>query len=159
MSVILRHVPGFGGYVKQEQRRESDQLVRNQMADALQRAKARIDDYAVALTSAAKIDDLPSCEKLRTSVDHAVARIRSSVQGYSGLFDMQRIDEDRLEDVYDCDAWLLDEIDALARDSENLRARDEPASVLISQLLQKADEIQQRLDQRKRLLQSLAGDS
>lgn len=155
LDTILRQIPGFGGYVDQQNRQESDEKTRAWMTERLQASKRHLDAYGRALADAAKIDDLPLCDKLRKGVDRVLARVRSSVQGYSGLFDAKRIDEDRLEDVYDCDAWLLDEIDALAGEMDRLGNSDAPSAEVIPPLLQKLDAIVEKLDQREKLLKQL----
>src|SRR5579862_4715477 len=42
---LIRHIPGFRGYLDREERRESDFLVRKWMADRLQQCKQGLDDY------------------------------------------------------------------------------------------------------------------
>ena len=155
LSSILRHIPGFGGYLEQEKRREADQQTRNWMTERLRRAQSELDEYLVMLTNAAQIDDLPLGEKLRNTLGQLRARIESSVLGYSGLFDARRINEDRLEDIYDCDAWLLDEVDKLVVTIGEARQSTDPASALLPKLLRRADGIAAKLDQRESLLKTL----
>ena len=159
LDSVLRKIPGFGGYVDQQNRRESDEKTRAWMAERLQASKRHLDAYGRSLADAAKIDDLPICDKLRRGVDRVLARIRSSVHGYSGLFDAKRIDEDRLEDVYDCDASLLDEIETLGGEMDRLEKSDAPPAEVITGLLQKLDAIDEKLDQREKLLKQLIPDT
>ena len=56
---ILRHIPGFHGYLEKEYRREADELQREWLADRLQRSKRAVDNLARPLADAGQIDALP----------------------------------------------------------------------------------------------------
>jgi hypothetical protein len=93
-----------------EARRDSDQLTRQWLADRLQRAKRGMDQYSRALVEAANIDQLPQVDRLRSHLDRLIARLRGAPAGYSGFFDLVQVDEELLEDVYEHDLWLMDEV-------------------------------------------------
>ncbi len=103
---ILRRVPGFKGYLEKEYPRQSDQLQRQWLADRLLRAKPAIDRLAQPLVDAAQIDALPQLDRLRARLDKVIWQIRSAMQGYSGFFDLVRVDEELLERVYEHDVAL-----------------------------------------------------
>ena len=42
---ILRHIPGFKGYLEKEYRRDSDHLARTHLGDKLQKCKLKLDHY------------------------------------------------------------------------------------------------------------------
>ena len=152
---ILRMVPGFGGYLKKEDRRESDHLARTWLADRLQAGKTRFDDYQRALVDAGQIDELPKCERVRTRLDTLISKIRGAMRGYSGFFDFVKVDESLLDRVLRHDKMLVGDADSLARSIEELSADSGPPSKVTGDLLQRIDKLEGEFDQRGALLQGL----
>jgi hypothetical protein len=155
IETILRHVPGFHGYLEREYRRESDELLRNALADRLQRAKRAIDEAARRLVDAASVEQLPRIERLRARIDRLLGRIRGAMQGYSGFFDLVRINEAVLERVYDHDATLAKDIDEFVAAVERLPAEREKKAAAVDALLLQLDEIERRWDEREDILKGV----
>jgi len=151
---ILRHIPGFHGYLEREYRRESDNLARNWLADQLKRCKASLDNYQRSLIDAGQIDALPQCERVRTRLDTLESRIRGAVRGYSGLFDFVRVNEDLLDQVYELDTSLIGDIETLAQSVDQLGVSDSPQDA-ISDLIQQVETLHRQFDERAELLQGL----
>lgn len=149
---ILRRVPGFRGYLEKEYRRESDDLQRDALADRLQRAKRSIDDASRQLVEAGQIDVLPQFDRMRGQLDKLIGRIRGAVQGYSGFFDLVRVDEPLLERVYEHDLAMMDQVDQLGQKIEQLPEQTEPSVQPIMDLI---DQLQQRWDEREDMLKGL----
>jgi hypothetical protein len=155
IETILRHVPGFKGYLEREYRRESDELLRNALADRLQRSKRAIDDAARQLLDAAATDQLPRIERLRVRLDRLLGRIRGAMQGYSGFFDLVRINEAVLERVYDHDATLAQDIDDFVVQVERLAAQRDKIAEAVAESLARLDEIEHRWDEREDILKGV----
>lgn len=152
---ILRHIPGFQGYLEMGYRRESDRLQRTWLADRLQRAKGGLNDYTLALTNAGRIDQLPACDQMRSRLDRLISRLRGSVSGYSGFFDFVQINEEDLDDVYEHDKALIEEVDALATRLETLGTSGDPNAASMSELNGAIDGIESKVDQREDMLRGL----
>jgi len=154
---ILRNIPGFKGYLEQGYRRESDRLQRAWLADRLQRAKQGVNDYALALTNAGQLDQLPAIDQLRSRLDRLISRLRGSVSGYSGFFDFVQINTDDLDDVYAHDHALIQDTEALAGQMENLPTMSAPASAVVPDLLTRIADLESKVDQREDMLRGLEG--
>lgn len=152
---MLRKIPGFRGYLEKEYRRESDELQRVWLADRLQRSKRGLDRYAQQLADAAQIDTLPLVDRLRARLDKLIGRIRGAMQGYSGFFDLVRIDEGVLDRVYEYDLALMEEVAALADAIEGLDGRPEQADQLVPPILQEIEKIEDAWDRREDVLTGL----
>lgn len=155
---ILRRVPGFRGYLEKEYRRASDDLQRDALADRLGRAKRAIDDASRRLVDAGQIDTLPEMDRMRGKLDTLIGRIRGAVQGYSGFFDLVRVDEPLLERVYEHDVALMDQAEALAVRIEQLPERPDTNDNLGragADVMSQIDAMQQRWDQREDILKGL----
>jgi len=152
---ILRQIPGFRGYLEKEYRRDSDALQREWLSDRLQRSKSGLDELARGLTEAGQLDELPAVERLRGRIDKLSARIRGAMRGYSGIFDLVRIDESVLDRVYEYDAALVDQVDEFGSMVEALATRPDDANTAIRDLLDRVEAFQRVWDDREDLLKGL----
>ncbi len=152
---ILRKIPGFKGYLEKEYRRDSDALQREWITDRLQQAKRAIDAKSRELVDAAEIDALPTFDRLRGKVDKLIGRVQSAARGYSGIFDLVRIDEAVLDRVYEFDANLLETCDEFAAELEKVGESDWPPAEAARDLIGKTDKIEQLLDDREKILKGL----
>jgi hypothetical protein len=153
---ILGKIPGFSGYLNRESRRASDQLVRQSLADRLQRAKRGLDQYSRALADVAKIDQLPLVDRVRGRLDTLITRLRGAPAGYSGFFDLVQVDEDLLEEVYEHDLYLVDQVEQLAQDLEAMGTCQDDPSQLVPKLGEKLDGLDQQLARREDLLKGMS---
>ncbi|MDY0167925.1 MAG: hypothetical protein RBS80_15360 [Thermoguttaceae bacterium] len=149
---ILRRIPGFRGYLEKEYRRASDDLQRDWLADRLQRAKRAVDAASRPLADAGQIDALPQLDRMRGRLDKLIGRIRGAVQGYSGFFDLVRVDEALLERVYEHDLALMERVEALAASIEELPADGPEISNQLPGILNLIDDAERRWDGREDLL-------
>lgn len=119
---ILKNVPGFGGYVERQARRDSDKLLRDAVAKRVEEQWGRISalqrDF-ISQGEIAYVDDLEAAAlKLRSFAD----RVRRATRGYSGLFDAVKINENELAQLYQYDAAMLDQVDAVSHAIDNVEA-------------------------------------
>ncbi len=149
---ILRWVPGFRGYLEKEYRRASDDLQRDWLADRLQRAKRAIDAVSRPLADAGQIDVLPQVDRLRGRLDKLIGRIRGAVQGYSGFFDLVRVDEALLERVYERDVALMEQVEALAATVEQLPPDGPQIAERLPEIFALLDDAERRWDAREDML-------
>ena len=147
---ILRHLPGFKGYLEKEYRRDSDALQRGWLADRLQRAKPALDAYGRTLIAAKKLDGLAELDQFKSRLDRTIGRIRGAMQGYSGFFDLVQVDEVLLERVYQQDVKTMDAVEAVAAAMEKLAATPaespSPVPALANELVQVDQAINHRVD-------------
>jgi hypothetical protein len=152
---ILRYIPGFRGYLEKEYRRESDELQRRWLADRLQRSKKALDELGRRLADAAQLDLLPQLDRVRARLDKLIGRIRGAMQGYSGWFDLVRIDQHVLDRVYEHDAHLVEAVDALAKAVEQLAGKQDQVAAALPGVLQQIDDVGGQWDQREDILKGV----
>jgi hypothetical protein len=155
VETILRRIPGFRGYLEKEYRRESDELQRQWLADRLHRAKRAIDEAARPLVETGQIDLMPQVDRLRGRLDKLIWQLRSAVQGYSGLFDLVRVDQAMLDRVYEVDVAVMDEAQALAEAIESLPSRVESLASALPELLNQIDNLETQWGARNDILKGL----
>jgi hypothetical protein len=119
---IMKAIPGFGGYVERQARRDSDKLLRDMVANRVEEQWGRISalqrDF-ISHGDIAYVDDLEAAAlKLRAFAD----RVRRATRGYSGLFDAVKINENELAQLYQYDAAMLDQVDGVSHAIDNVEA-------------------------------------
>ncbi|MEX0939075.1 MAG: hypothetical protein WDZ59_14525 [Pirellulales bacterium] len=155
IETVLRHIPGFRGYLEKEYRRESDELQREWLADRLQRSKRGLDDFSRRLAESGQIDDLPQVEQLRSRLDRLISRIRGAMQGYSGFFDLVQIGEPQLDQVYEHDVAVMESVAQLADQVEALRDKSTAGDEVIRPLLDRVEHVEDAWDRREDILKGL----
>lgn len=152
VEAILRQIPGFRGYLEKEYRRDSDELQRAFLAERLQRSKRASDDFARALADAGQIDVLPQVDRVRARLDRLIGRIRGAMQGYSGFFDLVKVDEAMLDRVYQFDIGLTESVEGLVQAVEQLPGKKDKPAEAVEETLRRLDEVERQWDGRETLL-------
>ncbi len=153
---ILRYIPGFRGYLEKEYRRQSDDLARDFAGQELQRCKTSLDKYQRTLLDGGNIDALPLCERLRGRLDTLQSKLQGAVQGYSGFFDFVRVDEKMLDEVYEHDLTIIQDVRSLSEAVEQLpNLKAEPAEA-VANVENRLDALARRVDRRSEILQGLS---
>lgn len=152
---ILRHIPGFKGYLEKEYRRDSDALQRTWLADRLQRGKPNLDAYGRTLVAAKKLDQLAALDQFKSRLDKNISRLRGGMQGYSGFFDLVQINEARLDKVYQQDVQTMDAVEALAASMEKLSSATPDTSPQLPALNDQLHLVEQAIDHRQDILKGL----
>ena len=155
MESVLQWIPGFRGYLKKENRRESDTLQRDWLSDRLQRSKRGLDDYARVLADAAAIETLPEVDRLRGQLDKLMGRIRGAMQGYSGFFDLVDIDQSVLDRVYEYDVSLMEQMARLADDVDQLGSRQNDSTADLGPIRDQIRSAEEAWDHREDILKGL----
>jgi len=156
---ILNKVPGFGGYIERQKRRDSDKLLREYLFEQFRELESRVSRLQRDFISQGEIkyvDDLEATAiKLRTFAD----RIKTASRGYSGLFDAVNVNEDELTLIYEYDSSMLDLVDEIDRAIDNVESSvgTEGLPAAIRHLETKAEECIQAFDDRENVILGLAG--
>jgi hypothetical protein len=155
LEELARHIPGFRGYLEKSYRRESDALTRTMLADRLDHAKRSLDAFGRKLVDAKRLSELTQLDRVRPALDRATGRIRGAMQGYSGVFDLVRIDERVLDRVYAHDLALIDEVDAIGSSARALDPKSSSLSEAIDALVGQVDALDQQWNKRTEILQGV----
>lgn len=96
-------IPGLRGYRQREDVRMSDELLRNQMADRLDRVKSNLEGLRKQMAAGNDFTNLSALGSLIWQIQGASGEIRHAQQGYSGWVAPIVIHEDKLNKLYDYD--------------------------------------------------------
>jgi hypothetical protein len=109
-------IPGFRGFQDRELRREVDKLQREYLASQLTQNKSTLRKVAERYTDAGKIGVLHLFDRIDKRLDGLARAVQFSDYGATGFFDVIKVDEAALEELYQFDLALLEELSGLGDD-------------------------------------------
>jgi hypothetical protein len=122
LTTLISLVPGFSGYVKRENRRAADKLVREAVANRFEELWKRISNVQSDLVAAGKIEHVDDLEKAGIQVRTFTDKIRRAARGYAGVFDAVKINEEELAQLYTFDLAFFDLAKEIGRGIDNVEA-------------------------------------
>ncbi|HNY83940.1 MAG TPA: hypothetical protein PKK82_03705 [Anaerolineaceae bacterium] len=117
---IVEKIPGFKGYIERGDRRESDKILRENVANQFEAQYQRISGIQRDLISQGGLMYVDDLEVAAIKIRQFIDRVRTASYGYAGLFDAIKIREDELATVYQYDAHLLEFEQELVRAIDNV---------------------------------------
>lgn len=96
-------IPGLRGYRSKEDIRVSDELLRNQVADRLDRVKGNLEQVRKQVASSGDMTNLTVVGSLISQIQGLSGEIRHAAQGYAGWVAPITINEDKLNKLYNYD--------------------------------------------------------
>ena len=119
---LLGKIPGFSGYIERTNRRSSDKLLRESLADKFNEQWQRISGIQRDLISQGEIKYIDDLEEASLKYRQFIDRIRTTSYGYSGFFDAVKVNEEELAEVYKYDLALFDTLDEVTRAVDNVES-------------------------------------
>ncbi len=116
------YIPGFKGYIERQNRRASDKLLRETVADRFEEQWKRASAIQTDLISQGMIELIDDMEKAALQLRTFIDKIRTAAYGYSGLFDAVKINEDELAQLYAFDNAFFDVAEQVGRALDNIEA-------------------------------------
>lgn len=100
-------IPGYKGYTEKEERRDTDKLLRIQIAEQLDSNRSKIDSFILKEASENNHSAVILLDSLKKKLDLMANRIRYAPSGYSGFFDVVQIKSNDLDKLYAYDLTLM----------------------------------------------------
>ena len=104
---ILAKIPGFKGYIERGDRRLSDKILREKIADEFETHYQRVSSLQRDLIRQGELQYIDELEASVLKLRQFIDRVRTASYGYAGLFDAIKIKQDELDQVYQYDYALL----------------------------------------------------
>lgn len=122
-------VPGLRGYRSKEDIRVSDNLLRNQVADKLDLAKANLESLRKLIATSGDFNNLGNVGSLISQIQQFSGQIRHAEQGYSGFGASFQIDESKLNKLYSYDYDFINSAVQLANLTSTSSIAYDPTNV------------------------------
>jgi hypothetical protein len=113
-------IPGLRGYRSKEDLRVSDELLRNQVADRLDKVRVNLQQLRKQLAMNNDLTNITTVGSLMAQVQTLSGEVRHAAQGYAGWVAPIRIDENKLNALYDYDFTFVSQVFQLDESTGNL---------------------------------------
>jgi hypothetical protein len=123
LEKISSKIPGYGGYIDKENRRDADKRHRENLANRLRAIKAPLTDVMKDLTNTGRLFEVTPIDSALKKLDKIENRVRFATYGYAGFFDAVKIEESQLEAIYRFDLSLVEQAEAIEAEVVNLKAQ------------------------------------
>jgi hypothetical protein len=120
LGKIRNFLAGFVGYVKRENRREADKVLRTTVSGRWEEQWGRISQIQREMISAGQLESVDDLEAAAIKLRAFVDRVKGASYGFAGLFDAVRINESELSKLYEYDLALLESVDKLSAAVDNV---------------------------------------
>ncbi len=119
---ILGKVPGFNGYIERQNRRASDKLLREAIANRFDEIWQRVSALQRDLIGQGAIEYIDDLESAAIKLRQFIDRIRTASYGYSSFFEATKVNQEELAKVYQYDEALLGMADEINRAVDNIES-------------------------------------
>ncbi len=116
LKKLASYIPGYGGYLDKEMRRDADKLLRDYIAARLEQQRRRLTEAQQELLAGGGLALMDDVDRVQKKLQLLGDRLRTAVYGYAGWFDAVVIREEALDALYDYDATLIGGTDQLAEE-------------------------------------------
>ena len=154
-------IPGYGGYVTKERRRDVDKLHREHLADRLRAAKQPLNELMRELSSSGRLFEVGPVDRVLKKIDQVENRVRFASYGYAGFFDAVKIQEPQLDAIYRFDLALVEKVERLeqlARELDQKSSTPEGLKQSAAELEGAADDLNRTFDERYRSIENFRPD-
>jgi hypothetical protein len=113
LEKAIRLIPGYKGYKSKEERRDNDQLFRMSLVSRLERLRSDVNEIPAGLRGPAALEAVNNFDRILKKLEKVTDEIRFAARGYRGWFDMHKVREDELDNLYAFDISLVEKIEEL----------------------------------------------
>ncbi|HEY3252162.1 MAG TPA: hypothetical protein VGK25_13715 [Ignavibacteria bacterium] len=158
LEKVARFIPGYNGYVNRDNSRELDTLVRNTLATNLDTNHVKLKNTVLNLSQRGMLFESDGIDKLDKKLQQVVNKFRSAARGYSGMFDVVKVKEDKLNQLYQFDVNLFGNVEGISAACTEMETNSKsgvdikPSIEKVSAVL---DEIIKQFDSREAILNSV----
>jgi predicted dithiol-disulfide oxidoreductase (DUF899 family) len=114
---ILAELPGFRGYKEKELRRESDRLIRKRIYLRLMEAKKDLKIVFQSISDNRLHEVFAGMDRLIMRFDRVCEKINHASYGYTGFFNVVKIEEENLDKMISFDTDLLGQADKIMEET------------------------------------------
>ena len=154
---FLDSIPGYGGYRDKERRRDSDRVIRENLALEYSQLADRLGRIATTLADERKIMAIPVVDKPHKRLTSLIDRLRTASYGYAPLFSDAPVEADALDQVALFDRSLADQQEVLSQQIASLEqtSPDDAAFKLRSdEIVATVEALHDRFDKRHEVIHS-----
>ena len=112
-------LPGYKGYAIREEKRKTDKKLRDELAKQIENSKLSIIDFQQELIKKNEIAICQEWDLIRKLVDTLFSKIKYNTHGESSFFAEMQLKENELDEIYNLDLKLVEDVDLLCKAVES----------------------------------------
>ena len=124
---VLDKIPGYGGYRDKERRRDSDRLIRENLATDYRLLADRLGRIATNLAEQRKIMQIATVDRPHKRLLAFIDRVETATYGYAPIFSDAPVDGAALDQLALFDRSLADQVDVLDAQISSMEGMDAAA--------------------------------
>ncbi len=155
---LLGKIPGFKGYFERENRRNSDKIVRDTIANRFDEIWNRVSTLQRELIREGNLQSVGDLESAAIKIRQFSDRIEKASYGYSGFFDAVKVNEAELAQVYQYDLSMLDLVEQVGKAVDNVKSsfNTDGLPAAIRNLVTLSDQAVQTFDRRSEVMTGIS---
>ena len=118
---LARLVPGVGGYQDKETSRDADKNIRLRLTAELEQMKRDLEEDKRQLMDKKDLSLLPALDRLASKLDKLGNTVKYASRGYRGVFDSNKLDLNKLDQLRSFDLQLLNEVESVKAQVKGIR--------------------------------------
>jgi hypothetical protein len=122
LEKIAGKIPGFGGYLEKETRRDADRMLRETVVNRYGEQLSRVSNLQTQLIASGGIEYVDDLQDAATRLQRFIDMVKTAAYGYSGFFDAVKVKEDELAKLYAFDNALLENVAKVSSAVDNIEA-------------------------------------
>ncbi len=107
LKKLAAKIPGFSGYVERADRRSSDKILRDTVANHFETLWQQISEIQRSLLAKGEIELMDDFEAAALKMRQFIDRIKNAAYGYAGFFDPIKVKGEELAAIYEYDLSFL----------------------------------------------------
>ncbi len=148
LEKFVEDIPLLGSYLRRENARERDKLIREHIAQRIDHLKAAVMKVMEAQTEKRVLTGLDKLDRLSRKLDKLRDTIKFASHGYSGVFERVRILDTELEKLMDYDLTILSKVEEMDKRLSNFPTDEAKANDEIAALASFADDLERTIEER-----------
>jgi hypothetical protein len=116
----LAKIPGIRTYRDREHRRETDKQLREHLASRLQETRQLLKRLILDISQKGDLNLLAEMDRLSSHLQQIADTIRYASYGYGGIFDLEKVREEELDQLYTFDLALMEDLNGIQAQMEKM---------------------------------------
>jgi chromosome segregation ATPase len=148
LEKLVTKVPLLGDYLRRENARERDKIVREHIAQRIDHLKGVVMKQMEAMTEKKILTGLDKLDRLSRRLDKLRDTIKFTSHGYSGVFERVRILDTELERLMEYDLAILSKVEDMEKQISGIPAEEARADKEIAALMSFTDDMERTIEER-----------
>jgi len=147
----MKLVPGYRGYKKKEERRETDRVVREKAMRLLKDSETSMENALESAVNAGNKDLMKLIEKARGDIHNYITKLRTAEYGYAPGWNVVAIQEKLLEAMIAVDSEIILMAQDLKEYTADLSSRafgNEDVTEQVREVIKKMNEFRDKFQER-----------